>query len=77
KQLVKNSERQFLGMVVDKDTRDALIRANMSLKQLSLINAILTLPRKLLKQELQRGIIAINAVTLYYSVKEKALSHYI
>ncbi|KAG4412166.1 hypothetical protein IFR04_014697 [Cadophora malorum] len=46
KQPVKDSERQLLSMVVDKDIRDALVRANMSPKQLGLINAILTLPGK-------------------------------
>ncbi|KAH6716363.1 hypothetical protein BKA61DRAFT_603003 [Leptodontidium sp. MPI-SDFR-AT-0119] len=41
------------GIVVDEDTRDALVR------------------------ELQRRITAINAVTLYYGVKEGAPSRYV
>jgi len=57
-------------MVVDEDTRDALVRANMSPEQLGLIDAILTLPGKSPEQELQRRITAINAVTLYCGVEE-------
>ncbi|PVH91117.1 hypothetical protein DM02DRAFT_664325 [Periconia macrospinosa] len=62
-QPVKDSERQLSGMVVDEDTRDALVRADMSPEQLGLIDAILTLPGKSPEQELQRRITAINAVT--------------
>ncbi|KAH6721988.1 hypothetical protein BKA61DRAFT_666735 [Leptodontidium sp. MPI-SDFR-AT-0119] len=51
-QPMKDSERQLSGIVVDEDTRDALVRADMSLEQLSLIDAILTLPRKSPEQEL-------------------------
>ncbi|KAH7379060.1 hypothetical protein BKA64DRAFT_648481 [Cadophora sp. MPI-SDFR-AT-0126] len=76
-QPVKDSERQLSGIVVDKDTRDALVGADMSLEQLSLIDAILTLPGKLPEQELQRRITAINAVTLYCGVEEGAPSRYV
>ena len=76
-QPVKDSEQQLLGIVVDEDTRDALVWADMSLEQLSLIDVILTLPRKSLEQELQRRITAINVVTLYYSVEEGAPSRYV
>ncbi|KAH7418893.1 hypothetical protein BKA64DRAFT_763767 [Cadophora sp. MPI-SDFR-AT-0126] len=50
-QPVKDRERQLSGMVVDEDTRDALVRADMSPEQLGLIDVILTLPRKSLEQE--------------------------
>jgi hypothetical protein len=76
-QPVKDSERQLLGMVVDEDTRDALVRADMSPEQLGLIDAILTLPGKSLEQELQRRITAINAVTLYCGVEEGAPSRHV
>ena len=69
-QPVKDSERQLLGIVVDEDTRDALVRADMSPEQLRLIDAILTLPGKSLELELQRRTTAINAVTLYCGVEE-------
>ena len=76
-QPVKDSERQLSGMVVDEDTRDALVQADMSPEQLDLIDAILTLPGKSLEQELQRRITAIKAVTLYCGVEEGALSRYV
>ncbi|KAH6700000.1 hypothetical protein BKA61DRAFT_741052 [Leptodontidium sp. MPI-SDFR-AT-0119] len=76
-QPVKDRERQLSGMVVDEDTRDALVRADMSPEQLGLIDVILTLPRKSLEQELQRRITAINAVTLYCGVEEGAPSRYV
>ncbi|CZR66010.1 uncharacterized protein PAC_15910 [Phialocephala subalpina] len=76
-QPVKDSERQLAGIVVDKDTRDALIRADMSPEQLGLIDAILTLPGKSPEQELQRRITAINAVTLYCGVEEGAPSRHV
>ena len=76
-QPVKDSERQLSGMVVDEDTRDALVRAEMSTEQLGLIDAILTLPGKSPEQELQRRITAINAVTLYCGVEEGAPSRHV
>ena len=76
-QPVKDSERQLSGMVVDEDTRDALVRADMSPEQLGLIDAILTLPGKSPEQELQRRITAINAVTLYCGVEEGAPSRHV
>jgi hypothetical protein len=76
-QPVKDSERQLSGIVVDEDTRDALVRANMSPEQLGLIDAILTLPGRSLEQELQRRIKAINAVTLYCGVEEGAPSRHV
>jgi hypothetical protein len=76
-QPVKDSERQLSGMVVDEDTRDALVCADMSPEQLGLIDAILTLPGKSLEQELQRRITAIKAVTLYCGVEEGAPSRYV
>ena len=77
KQSVKDSERQLLDMVIDKNTRDALVWVDMSPKQLGLINAILTLLGKLPEQELQRKITVINAVTSYSGVKERVPSCYI
>ena len=76
-QPVKDSERQLSGMVVDEDTRDALVRADMSPEQLGLIDAILTLPGMSLEQELQRRITAINAVTLYCGVEEGTPSRHV
>ncbi|XMA19908.1 hypothetical protein WAI453_012699 [Rhynchosporium graminicola] len=76
-QPVKDSERQLSGIVVDKDTRDALVRADMPLEQLGLVDAILTLPGRSHEQELQRRITAINAVTLYYGVEEGAPSRHV
>ncbi|KAL5312965.1 hypothetical protein ACEPPN_019391 [Leptodophora sp. 'Broadleaf-Isolate-01'] len=76
-QPVKDSERQLSGMVVDEDTRDALVRADMSPEQLGLIDAILTLPGKSPEQELQRRITAINAVTLYCGVEEGTPSRHV
>jgi hypothetical protein len=50
---VINSKQQLLGKVVDKDTRGTLEQSDqMTLKQLLLINAILTLPKTLLEKEL-------------------------
>lgn len=69
---MKDSERQLSGIVVDEDTRDALVRADVSTEQLRLIDAILTLPGKSLELELQRRITAINAVTMYCGVEEGA-----
>ena len=74
---MKGSERQLSGMVVNKDTRDALVRADMSPEQLGLIDAILTLPGMSPEQELQRRITAINAVTLYCGVEEGAPSRHV
>ncbi|KAH6708820.1 hypothetical protein BKA61DRAFT_490950, partial [Leptodontidium sp. MPI-SDFR-AT-0119] len=74
-QPVKDSERQLSGMVVDEDTRDALVRADMSPEQLGLIDAILTLPGKSLEQELQRRITTINAVTLYCGIEDRLTDH--
>ncbi|PVH67494.1 hypothetical protein DL98DRAFT_600433 [Cadophora sp. DSE1049] len=76
-QPVKDSERPISGMVVDEDTRDALVRADMSPEQLGLIDAILTLPGESLEQELQRRMTAINAVTLYCGVEEGAPSRHV
>lgn len=42
----------------------------MTLEQLLLIDAILTLPKTTLEMECQRRITAINAVTAYYGVEE-------
>ncbi|KAG9242359.1 hypothetical protein BJ878DRAFT_583873 [Calycina marina] len=74
---IKERERQLSGIVVDEDTRDALVRADVSPEQLGLIDAILTLPGKSLEQELQRRITAINAVTLYCGVEEGAPSRHV
>ncbi|KAH7379041.1 hypothetical protein BKA64DRAFT_698284 [Cadophora sp. MPI-SDFR-AT-0126] len=74
---IKVHEQQLSGIVVDEDTRDALVRADMSPEQLGLIDAILTLPGKSPEQELQRRITAINAVTLYCSVEEGAPSRHV
>ncbi|KAH6704302.1 hypothetical protein BKA61DRAFT_636094 [Leptodontidium sp. MPI-SDFR-AT-0119] len=76
-QPVKDSERQLSGRVVDEDTRDALVRADMSPEQLGLVDAILTLPGKSLEEEVQRRITAINAVTLYCGVEEGAPSRHV
>lgn len=76
-QPVEDSERQLSGLVVDEDTRDALVRADMSPEQLGLIAAIFTLPGKSPEQELQRRITAINAVTLYCGVEEGAPSRHV
>jgi len=76
-QPVKDSERQLSGIVVNEDTRDALVRADMSPEQLGLIDAILTLPGQSPEQELQRRITAINAVMLYCGVEEGAPSRHV
>ena len=76
-QPVKDSERQLSGIVVDEDTRDALVQADMSPEQLGWINAILTLPGKSPEQELQQRITAINVVTLYCGVEKGALSRHV
>ncbi|PVH71197.1 hypothetical protein DL98DRAFT_597158 [Cadophora sp. DSE1049] len=76
-QPVKDSEQQLSGIVVDKNTRDALVWADMLPEQLGLVDAILTLLGKSLEQELQRRIMAINAVMLYCGVEEGAPSCYV
>jgi hypothetical protein len=76
-QPVKDSERQLSGMVVDEDTRDALVQADMSTEQLRLIDAILTLPEKSLELEVQRRITAINAVTVHCGVEEGTPSRHV
>lgn len=66
-----NSERQFSGKVVDKDTRGSLERSNqIRPEQLLVINPILTLPKTSLDKELKRRIAAIRAVTGYCGVEE-------
>ncbi|CZS92472.1 uncharacterized protein RAG0_03051 [Rhynchosporium agropyri] len=75
-QPMKDSERQLSGMVVDEDTRDALVRADMSPEQLSLVDAVLTLPGNSPGKELQRRITAINAITLYWGIEEGAPSRH-
>jgi Protein of unknown function (DUF3435) len=68
---VIDSERQLLGKAVDEDTRGALERSDqMTLEQLLLIDAILTLPKTSLEKECQRRIAAIHAVTAYCDVEE-------
>jgi hypothetical protein len=70
-QPVIDSERQLLGKVVDEDTRGALEQSEqMTLEQLLLIDAILTLPETTFEKECQRRIAAINAVTTYCGVEE-------
>jgi hypothetical protein len=70
-QLVKDSERQLLGKVVDEDTRGTLERSDqMTTEQLLLIDAILTLPETTFEKECQRRIVAINAMTTYCGVEE-------
>jgi hypothetical protein len=60
---MEDSERQPSGIVLDEDTRDALVRADMSPEQLGLIDAILNLPEKTPEQEPQWKIKAISAIT--------------
>jgi hypothetical protein len=70
-QPVINSKRQLVGLVVDKDTLEALDRLEqMTLEHLLLIDAILTLPKTSLENKNRRRIAAINAITAYYSVEE-------
>jgi hypothetical protein len=42
----------------------------MTLEQLRLINAILTLPKITFEKECQRRIVVINAITVYCGVEE-------
>ena len=70
-QPVIDSERQLSGKVVDEEVRSALERSdNMTPEHLRLIDAIMTLPETSLDKEMQRRIMAINAVTVYCGVEE-------
>ena len=74
-QLVKDSERQLSGKVVDEDTRGALERSDqMTPEQLLLIDAILTLPETTFEKECQQRIAVIIAVTAHYGVREVNLA---
>ena len=66
-----DSERQLSGKVVDEEVRSVLERSeNMTTEHLLLLDAVMTLPETTVEKELQRRIVAINAVTAYCGVEE-------
>jgi len=68
---VIDSERQLSGKVVDEEVRSAFEKSDyMTPEQFILIDAILTLPETSPEKEIQRRIVAINAVTAYCGVEE-------
>jgi hypothetical protein len=70
-QPVRDSARQLSGKIVDKEVLRVLERSeNMTPEHLYLIDAIMTLPETTLEKEVQRRIVAINAVTAYCGVEE-------
>jgi len=73
-QPIIDSERQLSGKMINEDTRDALVQTDqIGLKQLCLMDAILTLPETSLEKEYQRRINAINAVIAYCGVEENTI----
>lgn len=70
-QPVRDSARQLSGKIVDEEVRSLLEQSeNMTPEHLYLIDAIMTLPETTLEKEVQRRIVAINAVTAYCGVEE-------